>query len=278
MVQPFIIFVITLATSLSLHIPARADDFSWEMFLAAVIGKQDTTPTLEVLSPNGGETIQRGTTATITWNSSNLSGNVDIQIFNMNSPSTAVYTFLNILNQGSYNWVLFTTGITGNNFTARVMSRINNDIYDDSNSSFTISAPTLPTGAVWYNDRIWQQSDDSKTYTWDEAHSHCDNLTIGDYSDWQLPSKEELKNLVICSNGTPTPLVDNGAGHPYHCGDGTSTAYDKPTIDSSFSCEIASYWTDDHEALNYYWGVSFYSGEALYLQDSSDIYVRCIHP
>ncbi len=274
-----IVFAMTAVTSLSLFTSARAGDFSWEMFLAAITGQQDTTPTITILSPNGGETIQRGTTATITWNSSYLSENVTIQIFKMSSPATAVYTFQNIVDNGSYNWALLTSDVTGNDFKVRISSSANpNDTYDVSDANFTISPPTLPASAIWYNNRIWQRSDDSDTYTRDDAQTYCNNLTLGNYTGWQLPSKEELKSLVVCTNGTSTPLVDKGAGHPYHCGDGNSKPYDKPTIDSSFSCKTSSYWTADNAGGSYSWSVSFYSGDAVYSQDSTTYYVRCIHP
>ena len=44
-------------------------------------------------------------------------------------------------------------------------------------------------------------------------------------TDWYLPSKDELKGLVYCSNGTTTPLADLD-----DCGNG----YDQPTIVTEF--------------------------------------------
>ena len=39
----------------------------------------------------------------------------------------------------------------------------------------------------------------SSTYTWANAVSYCDNLTEGGYSDWHLPTIDELRTLLIAS-------------------------------------------------------------------------------
>jgi hypothetical protein len=43
---------------------------------------------------------------------------------------------------------------------------------------------------------MWQAETESYTKTWTEALSYCDQLTLADYSDWRLPSREELRSIV----------------------------------------------------------------------------------
>lgn len=256
-----------------------AEDVSWELFLAAITGSKASTPSLKIIDPNGGEIFKRGDTTKILWESTDLSGDVTIEIYRTDT-SEIIETMKSTVQTGSYPWTLSTSGPTGNVFRVRIVSDESKElIMDSSDGNFMINPPILPTGAVWYNDRVWQQSDDGLTYSWDEALTYCDKLTLDTFTDWYLPTKDELKELVACSNGTPTPLLDRGSGHPYHCGDNNAKPYDKPTIDTSvFSNQINSYWSADLEALTYYWNISFYSGESGYYPNTDGYYVRCIHP
>lgn len=43
---------------------------------------------------------------------------------------------------------------------------------------------------------MWQISPDSDRYPWNKAVKHCDELSYAGYTDWKLPSREELLTLV----------------------------------------------------------------------------------
>ncbi|MBR6422590.1 DUF1566 domain-containing protein [bacterium] len=45
----------------------------------------------------------------------------------------------------------------------------------------------------------WSARTSSTTKTWGSAKSYCDNLTEDGYSDWRLPTIDELKTLLIAS-------------------------------------------------------------------------------
>ncbi|MCI5217793.1 MAG: DUF1566 domain-containing protein [Candidatus Electrothrix sp. LOE2] len=139
----------------------------------------------------------------------------------------------------------------------------------------------------WKN-RDWQRCDDGNTYLWQEAKDYCDNLVLGGYSDWRLPTKDELKSLVVCTNGTPTPLADS-PDEPYGCGNnngGNDGSYDIPTIDSSFECHPELYWSSTPKEVTdtsplaskeLAWGVYFYYGYAAGKNPNTvHAYVRCI--
>ena len=42
---------------------------------------------------------------------------------------------------------------------------------------------------------MWQQDDDGRQRTWNAAVNACANLSLGDHSDWRLPSLTELISL-----------------------------------------------------------------------------------
>ncbi|MGD6730112.1 MAG: DUF1566 domain-containing protein [Pleomorphochaeta sp.] len=58
---------------------------------------------------------------------------------------------------------------------------------------------------------MWQQTPDFTRYTYDEALEYVENLEIGGYDDWRLPTIKELYSLAYF-NGE---IVPDGESHPY---------------------------------------------------------------
>ena len=50
---------------------------------------------------------------------------------------------------------------------------------------------------------MWQQDTAPGTYTWQQALSYCENLSLGRYSDWRLPNRNELQSIVNYSQYDP---------------------------------------------------------------------------
>jgi hypothetical protein len=101
---------------------------------------------------------------------------------------------------------------------------------------------------------MWQRADDGVGRTWAAAISYCENLALGGYSDWRLPSRQELVSIV-----------DYGRLNP--------------AINPAFSCNSGVYWSGSTYASNpdLAWHVSFDFGYAYYYgfkSYSSD--VRCV--
>ncbi len=156
----------------------------------------------------------------------------------------------------------------------------------------TLGGGTCASGpqTVMWQGREWQRCDNESYYNWYRAsgtyHADynpsstdiCGDLVLDGHSDWRLPTKDELKSLVVCTNGTPTPLVDyiDGNQHPYYCGDGNSAPYDTPTIDMQFSCRSHVYWSSSTYDAGHAWFVSFLNGLASWHHRAYSIYVRCV--
>ncbi len=143
------------------------------------------------------------------------------------------------------------------------------------------SAIMLSQEIIIKNGLIWQRNDAGTLYNWDQALNYCSNLSLGGYSDWYLPDTDQLNSLVVCTNGTPTPLLHSIEGHPHNCGDGNNELYRQPTIDSVFNCENGAYWTSNsHDTNNlgnpYVDFVYFLTGSWDSAHRDSSLNVRCV--
>ena len=81
----------------------------------------------------------------------------------------------------------------------------------------------------------WQDNEEAQTVekTWYGAKNYCSNLSLGGYSDWYLPPREELRTIGDTTHG--------------------STTYGTPSINSIFQNIFVSNWRP-----SFYWSSSFY--------------------
>jgi len=100
----------------------------------------------------------------------------------------------------------------------------------------------------------WQQATAPGTYTWAQAITYCENLTLpaGGYSDWRLPNRNELQTLVDYSRYNPATTFPNTQASYYW----SSTTY---VYDTSLA-----------------WYVGFYDGVHATYGKSSGLYVRAV--
>lgn len=100
------------------------------------------TQTITVMSPNGGQDLAAGSTYTVTWNASNITGNIKINLYKGNQWYGNIVRDIPAV-QGYYNW---SVGSLSNGETApegtdyKILVRvIENGPYDRSDGNFTIS-------------------------------------------------------------------------------------------------------------------------------------------
>ena len=120
----------------------------------------------------------------------------------------------------------------------------------------------------------WQRCPGGRR-TWAAANSYCANLIINGSGGFHLPSKDQLKSLVRCTNGHPTPLEDyaNCAADDY------GYDFESPTISDDFVCGTSGYWTSTYfgtgGSVDFYWYVEFDMGASGYHSEETTFYVRC---
>jgi hypothetical protein len=153
--------------------------------------------------------------------------------------TTSMWTMLKLPDTGQTTSYTTTFG-EDNDYT------INPPSYtDNGNGTITDNVTSL----------IWQKEDDNTIRTWTDAGTYCDNLSLGGYTDWRLPSDIELMSIV--NYGTYGPSIN--------------TTY-FPNTNSSFYWSSTTYADDTSSA----WGVYFYDGNVYYNGKSNSLYVRCV--
>ena len=105
--------------------------------------------------------------------------------------------------------------------------------------------------------RMWQDDTDvgSIKKNWSDAKTYCTELTLGGYTDWYLPSIEELVSITDKGRYNPSisPLFQN-----------INTAY--------------NYWSATTYANNTdnAWNVNFNNGNDNNNNKTNSYYVRCV--
>jgi hypothetical protein len=96
--------------------------------------------------------------------------------------------------------------------------------------------------------------EDIGDFNWKEAKSECLAYKGGGYTDWYLPSKEELKKLYEVKEGVNRSLLKGG-----------STAISR-----------TAYWSSTEYNASFAWKFHFYSGYASSTNKGSTGYVRAV--
>lgn len=183
-----------------------------------------------------------GTLATITsWSENQISVTVP---YGATTGSVVVYA-----GSVASNNMPFTVSATGNTGTGGGTGA---KFTNNGNGTIT---QNLSKDLVALNTKLmWQQVDDGKLRTWDDAKLYCEGLSLGGYSGWMLPTLSRLTGIV---DTTKSPKID--------------TAY-------FTNAKAAIYWTGTVSSDGYTAAyIDFTDGSSSYItKNSYDQLVRCV--
>jgi len=111
-------------------------------------------------------------------------------------------------------------------------------------------------------DLMWQKATAQDYHTWEQALSYCDNLTLGGYTDWRLPTIKELSTLVDSGTAYPGPAINMS----YFPDTGARSNY------WSSTASVSTYVGDADSA----WHVYFGNGAALFDKKGNSYHVRAV--
>jgi hypothetical protein len=102
------------------------------------IGSDTQTSAITILSPNGGESLARGTTPTITWTSGSVGSTLKIEL--LKAGSVVQIISVATANDGSFgSWTVPSGIAAGTDYKIRITSLSNSSATDTSNNYFNIS-------------------------------------------------------------------------------------------------------------------------------------------
>ena len=133
-------------------------------------------PTVQVLSPNGGETLQAGGPYEINWTAGNSIGQVKIEL-SIDAGETYTDIVFNEANDGAYIWPVDAQQTESDFCRIRVSDATDSSVFDVSNLSFSIVAPAEPPAAattirmISPNGAETWQSGQARNVTWEASTS-----------------------------------------------------------------------------------------------------------
>ncbi len=105
-------------------------------------------PGIRVLSPNGGESWNRGKTYPVTWTTSNLSSAITIELYQGGVLKSTLAA--NIADTGSFSWTVSPQLPLGADYSIRIRGdAAGGDVFDDSDNYFRIASSVQSKAAPW---------------------------------------------------------------------------------------------------------------------------------
>ena len=132
----------------------------------------------------------------------------------------------------------------------------------------------LHSDVMMINGLMWNK-ETAEEMKWDDAMEYAQNLRLGGYEDWRLPTIKEFAEVVRFCGGISTTDRSNG-WRKIKFENNKNQSYQVSYKEKGFTSN--SYWSSTIDAgrsgITLY--VDFYRGVQYYLPKTSSCYVRCV--
>ncbi len=127
-------------------------------------------------------------------------------------------------NTGSAWGVYFDNGSTNeyNKSSTHYVRCVRGGPFWSFDPSIILQSNTTNTVKDIYRGYIWQKSEDGVVRTWDAAKSYCDALALDGYSDWRIPTIQEIQTIIDYSAYNPALSTEVLQGRPYYYWSGST--------------------------------------------------------
>ena len=162
------------------------------------IADNELAPSITVNTPNGGESLQTGSSHNVTW-SDNISENVKIDLFKGGVFAQTIFS--STLSDGSESWVVPTNLAAGSDYQIKISSVNNANLADLSNSNFTVlfnhTGLLNDINKDGKTDILWRNYNDGATHFWGmNGGAVLGDVNIPDYPDmaWHPVAMADFNN------------------------------------------------------------------------------------
>jgi len=166
---------------------------------------QVTTPSLTVVSPNGGEQWQAGTTHQISWTSTGTITSVAIKLYKSGTLDSTITSSTS--NTGTYSWTVPATLAIGADYKVNLSSADGTGVSDQSDNVFSVTGGvelTSPNGGEHWiagqiNSITWSSTGGGSTYMKIDLYkggSYLSSITPSTSNDgsfeWTVPADQAI--------------------------------------------------------------------------------------
>ena len=110
---------------------------------------------------------------------------------------------------------------------------------------------------------IWQKHIGNRGYSWYDAKTYCENMVLDGFSDWRVPTINELSTLL-----TERPYRNPRSS--------TKKTFIKKDLFDTMGMYVQWFWTSEEYDNRCGWFIGFYDGEQHYHVKGAKEYVRCV--
>jgi hypothetical protein len=153
-------------------------------------------PSIQILAPNGGEEFEVGTSNTISWTSTKVD-KVNIELLKNDNIHDVLDS--DIENTNSYVWDISSNTNVDIDYKVRVTSANNSEVYDESNSVFTITEDPQPGNITITSPTL------------------NDNWLLGSIKDivWNITNITGTMSIELLKDGTFLKSIETVTNSPY---------------------------------------------------------------